>query len=434
LTPRAYVEDMFRSLRVRNYRLFTVAQLVSLSGTWMQAVAQNWLVLDLTGSGVALGIVTGLQFLPTALAGMWGGLIADRYDKRKILVWTQSLSGSLAVVLGVLTLTGSVRLWMVYLLALLLGMVTAADTPARQAFVIEMVGPEDVANAIGLNSAVFNGGRIAGPAIGAVVIASFGLGVAFLLNGLTYLGPVAALLAMDRRALHPTERASRRPGMLREGLRYVWQTPRVRGTLLLLSIVATAGFNFTVTIPLLARYTFGGQVDSYALLTALAAGGGLLGGLWVARRARPTPRLLAGSGIAFGASTVGAAFAPTLLSAAMVLTLAGASAMAFIATANSTLQLSAPAHMRGRVMAIYALVFLGSTPVGGPIMGWISHEWGARVGIGVGGVVSFVAAIVALAVIHARAEREPAVGVLAPSLALTGSAPSPARSLDEKAN
>ena len=412
MSPRAYVEDMFRSLRVRNYRLFSGAQLVSLSGTWMQTVAQNWLVLDLTGSGVALGIVTGLQFLPTALAGLWGGLLADRFSKRRILMWTQGLSGVLAVALGLLTLTGAVRLWMVYVLALVLGIVTAMDTPARQAFVIEMVGPEDVANAVGLNSALFNTARIVGPAIGAVVIASFGLAAAFLINGASYVGPVMALAAMDGRALQRAPRQPKRKGMLREGMAYAWRSRTPRRTLVLMSVVATFGFNFVVTIPLLVRYTFGGEVGSYAVLTSVAAGGGLVGALWVARRARPTQRLLAGTAAAFGFFALAASVAPTFGAAAVMLTVAGGAAMAFIATANSTLQLTTPEHLRGRMMALYALVFMGSTPLGGPLVGTISEHWGPRMGIAVGALATLAAAAAAILTLRpetmrARAQHAP---------------------------
>ncbi|MCA1830167.1 MAG: MFS transporter, partial [Actinobacteria bacterium] len=274
MSPRAVVQDLFSSLRVRNYRLFTIAQLISISGTWMQTVAQTWLVLSLTGSGVALGIVTGLQFLPTALGGLWGGIVADRFDKRKILVGTQAAAGILAGVLGVLTMTHVVLLWHVYVLAFLLGVVTALDTPARQAFVIEMVGTHEVANAVGLNSAVFNTGRIVGPAVAAVVIKLLGLAMAFNMNALSYIPPVIALLMMDRRALHSEARAARQKGMVREGLRFAWSARPIRRALLVLTVVATVAFNFSVTVPLMAKFTFGKDVSAYAILTSTLAGGG----------------------------------------------------------------------------------------------------------------------------------------------------------------
>lgn len=400
MSPRVVFADTFRSLRIRNFRLFTTAQLVSLSGTWMQTIAQSWLVLKLTGSGVALGVVTALQFLPTAVAGMYGGLLADRFDKRKILIWTQGLSGVAAIALGVLTATGAVQLWMVYVLAFLLGCVTAVDTPARQSFVSEMVGPLEVANAIGLNSAVFNTARIIGPALGAAVIAGLGISTAFLLNGVSYLGPIIALLVMDSRALHRTAQASRGRGMLREGMRYAWHTREIRRTLILLAVISTTAFNFAVTIPLFAKFTFHGTVGTYALLSSMTAAGGLLGALWVARRSKPTQRLLAVSGLVFGVAMLATAFAPTVWTASILLVLTGAGSMAFIATANSTLQLVTPAPLRGRIMAIYALVFLGSTPIGGPIVGWISERFGARAGLWIGAAASIAAATTAIATLR----------------------------------
>lgn len=415
MSPRAALRDTFRSLRVRNYRLFTTAQLVSLSGTWMQTVAQSWLVLRLTGSGVALGVVTALQFVPTAIAGIWGGVIADRFDRRKILLATQSLSGLVAGILAVLTATGVVELWMVYVLAFSLGLVTAIDTPARQAFVMEMVGSKQLANAVGLNSAVFNTARIIGPALAAIVIAAFGIASAFLLNALSYLGPVIALTRIDPSALHRSATGERTHGMLREGFRFVWRTRVIRRTLLVLAVVSTIAFNFAITLPLLARFTFDAGVGSFALLTSLTAGGGLMGALWVARRARPTQRLLAGATLTFGVFMLATAFAPTIAVAGTLLVATGAASMAMIATANSTLQLSSPPRLRGRVMAVYALVFLGSTPIGGPIVGWIGEHWGARTALGVGAVASIVAALVALATLP---DREP-------SLAAAADAPSP---------
>ncbi|GAC1411043.1 MAG: MFS transporter [Actinomycetota bacterium] len=402
MSPRETIADTFRSLRVRNYRLFTIAQLISLSGTWMQTLALSWLVLTLTKSGVALGIVIALQFLPTSLAGMWGGLIADRFDKRKILMWTQSLSGVLALALGALTVTGAIRLWMVYALAFLLGCVTTADTPARQAFVIEMVGRDEVANAVGLNSATFNLGRIIGPALAAIVIAAFGLATAFFLNGLSYLGPFIALRMMDGHALHRTEQAPRGPGMVRDSLRYAWGSRKIRRTLLLLIVIATIGFNFAVSLPLFAKFTFHGTPSTLALLSGLTAAGGLIGALWCAARAHPTQSLLAGSATAFGVFMIAAAFAPTVLIAGLLLLGAGAASMAFISTANSTLQLTSPAHLRGRIMALYAMVLLGSTPFGGPLVGWISERWGARAGLWIGGAASLAAALVALATVRTK--------------------------------
>ena len=397
MSPRDVFGDTFRSLRIRNYRLFTTGQLVSISGTWMQTMALSWLVLKgLHGSGIALGIVTALQFLPTALFGLWGGLIADRLDKRLVLIVTQAALALFAIALGVLTLAGSIQLWMVCVLAFLSGCATAIDTPVRQAFVIEMVGPgPEVANAVGLNSAVFNTARIIGPALAGIVIVSLGTGAAFLLNGASYFASIGALLLMDQRALHLTEKLERARGQVREGLRYVWRVPEMRRAILLMLVVATVGMNFSVTVPLIATSTFHRDAGGLSVLMSIMALGALVGALATARRARPTPRLLVATAALFGVSATLTSLAPNVWLVAPMLALTGGAGMAFISTTNSTLQLLSPAALRGRVMAIYALVFLGSTPVGAPLVGWISQQWNARAGVAFGGVVSLIAAGVA---------------------------------------
>lgn len=390
----------FRSLRVRNYRLFFGGQLVSVSGTWMQQVAQNWLVLNLTGSGLALGVTVALQFLPMLLFGMWGGLVADRFDKRRVLIGAQAAAAVLAVSLWGLVVTGVVMLWMVFVLAFLLGLVQMVDMPTRQAFVTEMVGPDDVPNAVGLNSAMFNAGRLLGPAAAGVVISAAGVAPAFLVNAATYLVVIVALRAMRPAELHRDllaagEAAGRHPGQIREGLRYVWRTPELRSPLLLVAVVGTFGFNFNVILPILARYTLDGGARLYGVLTGVMALGSLLGALYAASRARPTRALLVGSAIAFGLLTLVAAVAPTPLTMAVVLVGVGISVMLFLATANATLQLNSAPAMRGRVMALYGLVFLGTTPLGGPLVGFVSEHWGARAGLGLGGGVSLAVALVA---------------------------------------
>jgi MFS family permease len=386
----------FHSLRVRNYRLFFFSQLISLSGTWMQTTAQSWLVLDLTGeksAGFALGLMMALQFLPLLLFGVWGGLIADRLDKRRTLIWTQSAAAVLAVALFVIVLTGVIQLWMIYVLAFLLGVVTVFDNPTRQAFVIEMVGADDVANAVGLNSAVFNGARLVGPAIAGVSIHAIGISPSFLLNAISFIPVVAALGLMRTRELVRHEPLARSKGQVREGLRYAWHTPALRSTLLLVTVVATFGFNFIIVLPLLAKYEFHGGAGLYGLLLAVMAGGSLVGALVAAARARPSRPLLVGSAAAFSVLAMLVAVAPTAVWAAILLVPMGAFSMVFIATANSALQLTSRHEMRGRVMALYALVFLGSTPIGGPFIGWISQQWGARAGLFDGGALSLAAAI-----------------------------------------
>ena len=414
--PRAAVGQAtrrtFRSLAVRNYRLFFAGQLISVSGTWMQQVAQSWLVLTLTGSGLDLGVTVALQFLPILLFGMWGGVIADRFDKRRTLLAAQAAAGVLALSLWALVATGTVQLWMVYVLAFLLGVVQMVDMPTRQAFVTEMVGPVEVPNAVGLNSAMFNAGRLLGPAAAGVVISTAGVAPAFLVNAASYLAVMAALWAMRPEELHREPVATgRRPGQIREGLRHVWRTPQLRSPLLLVAVVGTFGFNFQVLLPLLARDTLGGGARLYGALTAVMGLGSVVGALVAAGRERPTRALLVGSAVAFGALTLVAAAAPSALTVSAVLLAVGVSMMLFLATANATLQLNSPPAVRGRVMAVYGLVFLGSTPVGGPLLGAVAGEWGARAGLAVSGAASLAVALAAVAVPRLRLRRRPPSGV-----------------------
>jgi MFS family permease len=383
----------FRSLENRNFRLYTGGQLVSVTGTAMQQVAQSWLVLQLTDSGTALGITMALQFLPMLLFGVWGGLLADRLDKRRVLIFTQAAQGALALVLWGLVATDVVTLWMVYVLALLLGVATCLDLPTRQSFTIEMVGPRHLSNAVALNSAVFNSGRLVGPAVGGVLIATVGMETCFLINGLSYIATVIALRAMNAGELHRQAPAPREKGQVRAGLRYAWGTPVLRSTLLLITVIGTFGFNFVVVMPLLAKETFGGGARLLGTLTSLMGFGALVGALTAAHRKAPTRAVLVGGAAAFGLSAVLVAAAPNAIVAGALVAAMGMAMMIFLATANSTLQLTSEPSMRGRVMALYGLVFLGSTPVGGPIIGWISEHWGARTGLAVGGAASLAAAL-----------------------------------------
>jgi MFS family permease len=423
------LSQTFRSLRTRNYRLFAAGQLISVTGLGMQQVGQAWLVVDLTGSGVALGLTAALQFLPLLVFGMWGGLLADRMDKRLLLLSTQIAAGVLALLLAAVVVAGAVELWMVFVLAFLTGAVHAVDMPARHAFVIEMVGPEDVANAVGLNSAIFNTGRLLGPAVAGVLIASVGVALCFVANGVTYLAVVAALRAMRTDELVVQPRAARAAGQVRAALRYVWTTPELRSTLLLVAVVGTLGFNFVVILPLFATQDLGGGAPMFGLLTSLMALGSLLGALGAAHRSRPTRRLLVAAAGAFGLVTVAAAAAPGPVAAGALLVGAGWSVMVFLATANATLQLASNPLMRGRVMSLYGLVFLGSTPVGGPLMGWISEQWGARAALAVAGTACLAAAAAAaVASVRLRLRPHPA-----PPAATAGDgmvlAPGPAETL-----
>jgi MFS family permease len=399
----------FRSLQIRNYRLFFFGQLVSVSGTWMQQLAQDWLVLQITDRPLPVGITTALQFSPVLLLGIWGGLVADRIDKRRLLLTTQGVMGALALALGILTATGAVRLWMIYLLALLLGCATSFDMPARQAFVTEMVGPDHLSNAVGLNSAVFNCGRIIGPAAAGVLIGVVGIAPAFLVNAFSYLAVIAGLLLMRPGDLFRNKPVERSDGQVRDGLRYVWATPTLRSTLLLMSVVATLGLNFRVTLPLLARFTFDGGPDLYGLLASMVAAGSVVGALATASRSRPTRAVLLWSVAVFGAASLLAAVAASPLIEAIVLVPLGFSSIAWMATANSTVQLGSAPEMRGRVMSIYGLLFLGSAPLGAMLVGWLSEHYGPRSSLVLGGVSSLAAvAVAALADYRARRRRRTA--------------------------
>jgi len=385
----------FRSLRSRNYRLYFMGQIVSVSGTWMQSVALGWLVLKLTGSGTWLGLVIACQFLPMLLFGPFGGVIADRVEKRRFLMVTQALAGALALALGVLVATGSIQLWMVFALAFTLGVVNAFDMPARQTFVFEMVGPELLTNAVTLNSVVMNGSRIVGPAIAGVLIATVGLAPCFFINGISYLGCIVALVLMRPGELTQVEPRPREKGQLREGFRYVWANPALRTPLLLMAAVGTLTYEFQISLPLVARYTFGAGAGGYGLMTSAMGLGAVLGGLVVANKARAGRRKLGVAGVIFGVFVLVASVMPTIGAMVLWLPLVGAASVAFIAMSNTTLQLTAAPDMRGRVMALYSVAFLGSTPVGGPIVGWVGQTVGPRAALVLGGVTAVSASLIA---------------------------------------
>jgi predicted MFS family arabinose efflux permease len=390
------LDATFGSLRVRNYRLFFSSQVVSVTGTWMQSVGQMWLVLHLSGSGLALGLTAALQFTPVLLLGTWGGLVADRADKRKLLMGTQAASASLALALGLLTLTGSVRLWMVFVLASLLGCVNLVDNPARQSFVSEMVGPQRISNAVSLNSAVFTLARVIGPAIAGLLIGVLGIGWCFVGNALSYLPVVVALFAMRPSELHRGRPVARGPGQIKEGLRYAWARRELRLPLLLMLAVGTLAFNFTVLLPLMARFAFDSGASTFGLLLSLMGAGSFVGALAAAGRERPGYRLLALAALAFGVLLLAAAAAPTLPLEMAVLVPLGAAMITFQATGNSLLQIGSEPAFRGRVMALYVIVFIGTTPIGAPLVGWVAQELGPRAGLALGGIATVLAASVAL--------------------------------------
>lgn len=388
----------FRSLGVRNYRLFFIGQVVSQTGTWMQSVAQAWLVLRLTDSGSAVGIVTGLQFLPMLLAGVWGGALVDRADKRRVLIATQAAMGSVSLGLALVAAGDAAELWMVYVAAFLFGSVSVLDVPARQSFVTEMVGSDGLPNAIALNSAIFNGTRVVGPALAGFLILGADLWLCFLFNAVSYAAVIVALIAMRTEELERTTLVAREPGQIRAGLRYVWSSVERRWILILVAVVGTFAFNFAVVLPLLARDTFDGGAGTFGLLSAAMGVGAFVGALATAGFGRPSPARLVRACTATAVLMVAAATAPTLLVELVVLALLGGAVITFMTTANALLQLGSEAAMRGRVMALYALVFIGSTPVGGPLVGWVSEELGPRFGVGLGGVASMVAAVMGIVV------------------------------------
>jgi MFS family permease len=398
----------FKSLAVRNYRLYFFGQTISMSGTWMQSVAQAWLVLELTGSGVALGAVTALQFLPTLLLGPWGGLIADRVDKRRLLIWTQSASALLAVVLGVITVTHVVTLGMVYALALGLGLVTMIDMPTRQTFVMEMVGRDQLTNAVSLNGVIVNASRVIGPAVAGALIATVGVGICFLVNGGSYLAVIAGLIMMRTSQLHLSETTARHRGQLRDALRYVWRTPELRIPLLLMAVVGAIAFNFSVLLPLMVRFAFHAGAGAFGGLFSVMGAGAVAGGLAVAGWGRASRRLQAGAAIALGAFLALAAVAPTLHFELVAMLPIGVASTAFIAMSNSLLQLGAAPQMRGRVMGLFAVVFLGTTPIGGPLMGWIAEHLGPRSAMAIAAGVTVAAGVITSLWLQ-RARTHPAI-------------------------
>ncbi|MCI2424252.1 MFS transporter [Saccharopolyspora sp. K220] len=397
---------MFRSLRERNYRFYASGQVVSLTGTWMQRAAQDWLVLELSGgSPAALGVAVSLQFIPTLLLTLWAGVVADRFDKRRVLIGTQSALGACGFVLGSLDVTGVVQLWHVYVLCFVLGCFSAVDAPVRQSFVVEMVGPAQLTNAVALNSMNFNLARIVGPAISGVLITAIGTGWVFLINGVSSVGVVAGLALMDPAALHRAKLPPKERGQLRAGLRYARGRPDLIVVMALAFFIGTFGMNFESTLAVIARNVFGRNADGYGLLVTMLAVGTLTGAALAARRSgrgRPRMRLMLLGAAVFGVLEVAAALMPTYELFAAALIPVGVAIMTFTTSANSTVQLAVEPTMRGRVMGLYMLVFLGGKPLGGLASGWLAEVFGPRWPILLGGVASLVAALVGVAVLAWR--------------------------------
>lgn len=388
----------FASMHIsRNFRLFFVGQLISVTGTWVNWTAGAVLVLELTDSGVALGIEAALLFLPVLLFGVYAGSLADRFDKRRILVWSNAGYAVLAAAQFALVATGVVQIWMVFVIAFLTGLILAIEPPTRQSFYVELVGEQHITNAISLNSAVFTGTRVLGGALAGLMIHTFGLWSPFFLDAVSYVGVIAALLAMRTDELHAQRKAEREPGLVRAGLRYVWSSQALRVPLVVMLLVYLFTFNFSVVIPLHAYRTYQGGPMEVGWFYAALGLGAFLGAIAMAnRQTEPTLGRLAGFSVAFGVLLGVAGLAPTFMLAAIAMVPVGYASMLFAITANSTLQRFTRADMRGRVMALYTTIFLGSTAIGGPITGWVAETWEAPVTLVASGAVAVGAGLFAL--------------------------------------
>jgi MFS family permease len=388
----------FASLRIRNYRLFASGQVVSNVGTWMQRIAQDWLVLELSGyDPVALGVAATLQFAPTLLLTLWAGVLADRHDKRKMLMLIQSGMAACALVLGLLDVGGLVALWHVYTLCFVFGVFTAFDPPVRQSFVGEMVGKEQLTNAVALNSSTFNLARIVGPAIAGLMIIWTGTGWVFLVNAVSTVAVIVSLGRMNPAELHRDATPARKRGQLLEGLRYVRGRPDIMAVMVLIFCVSTFAITFNTTLAVVAANVFHRQADGYGLLSTLLAVGTFAGAILAVRRStrrKPGLRLLIGAALSFGVLELIAGLMPNYLTFGLALIPVGLAMMTFMNTANGTVQLGTAPEMRGRVMALYMLVFLGGNPIGGPMTGWMAAEFGGRSPFVIGGIIATVCALV----------------------------------------
>jgi MFS family permease len=399
----------FAALAVPNYRRYIAGQAVSLVGTWMQAIAQSWLVLELSHSGTVLGFLVAVQLLPVLVLGAYGGLVADRFDKRRILIVAQVLMGTLALTLGLLTITGAVRLWMVFVLAFALGLVRSVASPAQQAFPSEVVGPQLLGNAVSLNQIVVNTARAVGPAVAGTLIATVGIGTCFLVNAASFVAVVFALARLDRDALHPAKPVARASGQIREGLRYVRSAPELLLPLAMMAVIGTLAYEFQVVLPLMAQGPLHGGPAAYGLMTSAMGVGAVCGGLVLAPRVRIGLRALSRLAGAFGVAILGAAAAPTIAVELVALLAVGAASTCFLTTASSTLQLTAEPQFRGRVMALWTMAFMGSTPIGGPIIGAISEAASPRAALVTGAAACIACSLLGAAALRRGApDRRPA--------------------------
>jgi MFS family permease len=391
----AAVRRTFTSLAVPNYRRYAAGQLISVAGNWIQTVAAMWLIVKLTGSGVSVGITAGLQFLPMLLFSAWGGLLADRVRKRRLLMVTQVISALPPLAMWILYGHGHVEVWMVYALMFVRGTINAVDNPARQSFVFELVGGERVVNAVSLNSVVVQSARIIGPAVAGAVIATMGVGLCFLLDAMTFVAMLVALVGMDPRELRSAPPTARGRGQVRSAIAHVRGTPALLIPLAMMLVLGTLSYNFQVLLPLVATFDWHGGAGVYAALTVAMGAGSVAGALLSGARGRVTPRLLVRSAIAFGVAELLVAVAPLLGLQLVALALLGGASVTFAATVNSSLQLAVEPALRGRVMALYAMVFLGSTPIGSPLVGWMAEAAGPRSGLVLGAIAALATGLVA---------------------------------------
>jgi MFS family permease len=393
--PAPAMRDTFRSLRHYNYRVWALGALVSNIGTWMQRTAQDWIVLtQLTHeSATAVGVVMSLQFGPQLLLLPYTGLAADRMDRRRLLLVTQASMGVLALLLGILTLTGIATLWHVYVLAFLLGCVTAFDAPARQTFVGEVVGEGDLANAVALNATSFHSARLIGPAVAGVLLGAMASGWVFLINAASFGAVLYALSVLRTGELHPQRRAARDPDEFLQGLRYVWCRPDLMTVMWMMFLVSTFGFNFQIFIPAMSVVAFRGGAEQYGALASLMAAGSVAGALYAARQRRPRLSILLVTAALFGAGSIGAALAPGPWFFGITLVFTGVAAQIYMTSTNSLVQLSTEQDMRGRVMALLLAIILGCTPLGAPVVGWVADAFGPRWALAVGAASGFIAAL-----------------------------------------
>jgi MFS family permease len=400
--PTHTIGVVFAAFRIANYRRYVTGQAISLIGTWMQVTAQAWLVLTLTHSSAALGLVVALQTLPVLVLAPYGGVLADRLDKRRLMVLLQSLMGLQALVLGLLTISGEVRLWHVCVLATMLGVNNAFENPARQAFMLEMVGADTLRNAVSLNSVMVNVARAIGPAVAGILIATIGEGVCFLLNAASFAAVIVSLTLLDRSRLSPSPPAPRAAGQLREGFAYAAGTPQIAVPLMMMTMVGTLAYEFQVSLPVMARQGLHRGAEAFGLMTAAMGVGAIVGGLVVAGLGRTGLRPLVTAAASFGVVILFAAAAPSLAVELAALTLVGYASVSFMAIGNATLQLASAPSMRGRVMALWFVAFQGTTPIGGPVIGWVAAIGGARISLALGGASCLVAAATGLLLDHRR--------------------------------